>query len=81
MSMRIERTVGNCNEVGYLVDFTYESYKEMADCIANYKHWDDFDYENNDNILQVWNYNDDEDIITVTISKEEEEEEEEEELV
>ena len=73
MSMRIERTVGNCNEVGYLVDFEYETYEEIADCIANYKGWDDFDYEHNDNILQVWNYNDDEDIITVTVTTEEEE--------
>ena len=73
MSMRIERTVGNCNEVGYLVDFTYESYKEIAEYIADHNGWENFDYENNDNILQVWDYNNDEDIITVTVSEEEEE--------
>ena len=70
--MRIERTVGNCNEVGYLVDFEYESYKEMAECIAHNKGWGIFDYECNDNILQVWNYDDDEDIITICVTEDEE---------
>lgn len=73
MSMRIDRTVGNCNEVGYLVNFIYESYREMADCIADHKGWEDFDFEHNDNILQVWDYDNDEDIITVTVTTEEEE--------
>ena len=71
--MRIERTVGNYNEAGYLVDFVYVSYMEIAECIADHNGWEDFDFENNDNILQVWDYNNDEDMITVTISEEEEE--------
>lgn len=71
--MRIERTVGNYNEVGHLVDFAYKSYEEMADCIADHNGWESFDFEHNDNILQVWDYDNDEDIITVTVTTEEEE--------
>ena len=82
--MRIERTVSNYNEVGYLVDFKYESYKEMAECIANYMGWDDYDYEdfshesiyNSYYTLSVWKYDSDDDDDTVTVSIENEEEEE-----
>lgn len=69
--MRIERTVNICNEVGYLVDFEYESFKEIAECIANYKGWDDFDYEEHNNMLQVWDYDNDEDMVTVAIADDE----------
>ena len=70
--MRIERTVRNYNEVGYLVDFEYISYREIADCVANYKGWESFDYEHDDNFMQVWNCDDD-DIITIFITDKDEE--------
>ena len=70
----VERTVNNVNKIGYLVDFEYESFKELAECISNYKNWDDFDFEyNNDDILQVWDYNNDDDIIKVYIIENEDE--------
>ena len=71
--MRIERTVNICNEVGYLVNFGYESFREIAECIANYRGWDDFDYEYDNNILQVWDYYNDEDMVTVAVTEEDEE--------
>ena len=81
--MRIARTVSNYNEVGGLVDFEYESYKEMAESIARYMGWDDYDYENfsHENkynsyyTLSVWKYDSDDDNDTVTVYIEDEEEE------
>ena len=76
--MRIERTVSNYNEVGYLVDFEYESYEEMVECIAHHRGWDYFDYNTDDSgnciELRVWEDDEDsEDGVTIYIVEDEEE--------
>ena len=85
--MRIEKIVDEwtCWRVEHLINFEYESYKEIIECVVSLTGWDDYDYdtydhdyENNYNILEVWNDDNPEDMVTIYIIDEEEEEDEEE---
>ena len=74
--MKIEKILDKwtCGRVEHLINFQYESYKEIIECVVSLTGWNNYDYENNYNTLNIWNDDNPEDTITIYIENEEGEE-------